>query len=102
MITKYVLDEDEKKEFFENYNDGDILALEYLRDLLTTYNCSEEITDLLYDVIKLNSMNHIIETENYSIYQKYEKQIADLYFNMRNELFEALGITDNDFKKYVE
>lgn len=96
-----VLDKKEKEMFFEKYNNGDITALKYLEKLILNENLGEEFVELVHSIIHLNYMNDIIETENYFHFQKFDNEIVDLYFNMRNELFESLGITGEDFEKYT-
>ena len=91
---------EQKKEFFKKYGSGDCWGLYYLRELISKYygEDRDELRALADSVIELNTMNHICETEDYKAYDRNSTAINDLYISMKNDLFDAVGISEEDFE----
>lgn len=97
------LTEEEKIKFFHVYNCGDLGGLEYLESVIKENKWLQnydELERLINDTIALNNMEITCEDEDYEAYQRNSTLIGDLYSFMKRELFDAVGITDEDFKKY--
>lgn len=94
------LTNEQKINFFHAYNNGDIWGMNYLEVLIDAYDGenAEELQELVRHVTNLNAMEIICESEHWKTYQRNSTAINDLYINMKNELFEALGISEEDFE----
>ena len=64
------------------------------------YN-GEDAQDIANSVISLNGMITLGEMFD-GVHAKHYDLIEQLYFTMKWELFDAVGITEEDFKKYME
>lgn len=121
----------DKKEFFREFNLGDIYGLENLQKQLEKMErelfekmeknaksknvlkneiaenlCNEEIQiirakNILNFTIKINYL--YIETQTTQYAEKYYSKIEDLYSNdLLNDLFKILNITNKDFEIYAK
>ena len=117
-----------KKEFFENFNQGDIIGLDnldkQLRNILSEIYenmqtnvidgkiinngvadilCEMEI-DITHKITLLNfvkSLNYIfVETETTKVASDYYNMAYELYHKALNDLFNLLNIINKDFEKY--
>ncbi len=120
-----------KKEFFREFNLGDIYGLENLQKQLEKMEkelfekmeknaksknvlkneiaenlCNEEIQiirakNILNFTIRINYL--YIETQTTEYAEKYYSKIEDLYSNdLLNDLFKILNITNKDFEIYAK
>lgn len=120
-----------KKEFFREFNLGDIYGLENLQKQLEKMErelfekmeknaksknvlkneiaenlCNEEIQiirakNILDFTIRINYL--YVETQTTQYAEKYYSKIEDLYSNdLLNDLFKILNITNKDFKIYAK
>ena len=96
------LTEEQKINFFHAYNSGDIWGMNYLETLIDKFDGedAEELQELVRHVTHLNAMEIICESEDWQTYQRHSSVINDLYVDMKNELFDALGITDEDYERW--
>ena len=94
------LSKEQKDEFFQKYDEGDIFALEYLDKMIMENAKDEELEELSYCVLRLNYVNNIAETERWKCFQKFSGKISDLYWSMKMELFDVVGITSEDWDNY--
>lgn len=95
-----VLTKEHKDEFFKRYDCGDISALAYLDSLIQNSKEDEELKELSSCVCFLNYMNDIIETRSWEHFQRFDNEIVDLYFAMKIELLDTVGITQQDWHDY--
>lgn len=105
-----------KKDFFKEFNLGDIYGLENLKMQLIklekdywkkNIEDTEEIEKIIRAKNILNftiQMNYLyIETQTTEYAEKYYSKIEDLYCNdLLTDLFNILGITNKDFEKYAK
>ena len=117
-----------KKEFFENFNQGDIIGLDNLEKQLKSIlaevhdnmkaNVKNEkiinngVADILCemetDIIKkltlldyVKSLNYIfVETETTKFLSNYYNLAEQLYKKVLNDLFSLVGIENKDFELY--
>ena len=117
-----------KKEFFENFNQGDIIGLDNLEKQLKSIlaevhdnmkaNVKNEkiinngVADILYemetDITKkltlldyVKSLNYIfVETETTKSLNDYFSLAEQLYKKALNDLFSLVGIENKDFELY--
>lgn len=117
-----------KKEFFENFNQGDIIGLDNLEKQLKSIlaevhdnmkaNVKNEkiinngVADILYemetDITKkltlldyVKSLNYIfVETETTKSLSNYYNLSEQLYKKALNDLFSLVGIENKDFEIY--
>ena len=117
-----------KKEFFENFNQGDIIGLDNLEKQLKSIlaevhdnmkaNVKNEkiinngVADILYemetDITKkltlldyVKSLNYIfVETETTKSLSDYYDLAEQLYKKALNDLFNLVGIENKDFELY--
>lgn len=117
-----------KKEFFENFNQGDIIGLDNLEKQLRSIlaevhdnmkaNVENEkivntgVADILcemeIDITKkltllsfVKSLNYIfVETETTKLASDYYNMAYELYHKALNDLFNLVGIEDKDFEIY--
>lgn len=117
-----------KKEFFENFNQGDIIGLDNLEKQLRSIlaevyenmkaNVKNEkvvntgVADILcemeMDITKkltlldyVKSLNYIfVETETTKLASDYYNMAYELYHKALNDLFNLVGIEDKDFEIY--
>jgi len=96
------LTDEQKVNFFHAYNGGDIWGMNYLEVLIDKFEGenAEELQELVRHVTHLNAMEIICESEPWDTYERHGTAINDLYVDMKNELFEALGISEEDFELY--
>lgn len=104
-----------KKEFFKEFNSGDIYGLENLKMQLTKlekdyWKKNTENTKEIEEIIRAKSilnftisLNYLyIETQTAEYAEKYYSKIEDLYSNdLLSDLFNILEITNKDFEKYA-
>lgn len=117
-----------KKEFFENFNQGDIIGLDNLEKQLKSIlaevhdnmkaNVKNEkiinngVADILYemetDITKkltlldyVKSLNYIfVETETTKFLSNYYNLAEQLYKKALNDLFSLVGVENKDFEIY--
>ena len=94
-----MLNEKQKCKIVEDFETvGDLEGLERIEtELYCNGTITEEIKTLLGYVISLNSL--VVETEQNADYGKYNSRVQDLYYDMKWELLEKLGITEKYFEK---
>lgn len=89
----FVLTEEQKKEFEERFDSGDIGGLTYLADIIhKSKNSTEELRDLVDCVIHLNYMNDICETIGYDSFDRWQSTIEVLYGGLKHELFDMTSL----------
>lgn len=97
------LTEEQKENFFHIFNNSEIFGLNYLqRDIINKFDGenAEELQELVSHVTSLNAMEIICECESWETYDRHSTAINDLYIAMKGELFDALGITDEDYERW--
>ena len=94
-----MLNEKQKEKIVKDFETvGDLEGLERIEtELYCNETVTEEVKTLLDYVISLNSL--VVETEQNADYGKYNSRVQDLYYDMKWELLNKIGITEDFYKK---